>query len=189
MDNLLIFYITAGIVVLILVIIWVWYLINANSFKKNKQNIADLMIDIDDIILNKHNLLNLMIEQTKRSLAIEAKILNEMLEIAVITNSDSVEQKQDISFQLTQSMHMLYEMITEHKDLKTSKVIKEKLDDWIILEESLQSTRKLYNTNVSSFNHKIVAFPSNIIAKIKKYKRIDFFEVDILLTKEEVDSL
>ena len=57
------------------------------------------------------------------------------------------------------------------------------------VEESLQSTRKLYNKNVSNFNHKIVAFPSNIIAKMKKYKRKDFFEADILLTKEEVDSL
>lgn len=34
-------------------------------------------------------------------------------------------------------MYMLYEMIIEYKDLKILKVIKEKLDDWIILEESL----------------------------------------------------
>lgn len=189
MDNLLWLYIVAGTIVLILVIIWVWYLIDANNFKKNKDNIEDLMVDIDEIIMNKHHLLNFMIEQTKRSLTIEAKILNEMLEISVISNTDSVEQKQDISFQLTQSMHMLYEMITDREDLKTSKEIKEKLDEWIILEESLQSTRKLYNKNVSNFNHKIVAFPSNLIAKMKKYKRKDFFEADILLTKEEVDSL
>ncbi len=45
-------------------------------------------------------------------------------------------------------------------------------------EEHLQAARRLYNSNVSLYNQKIVMFPYSIIAGIHGMKKADFYEVN-----------
>lgn len=45
-------------------------------------------------------------------------------------------------------------------------------------EEHLQAARRLYNSNVSLYNQKIVAFPYSIIAGIHGMGKADFYQVD-----------
>lgn len=45
-------------------------------------------------------------------------------------------------------------------------------------EEHLQAARRLYNSNVSLYNQKIVMFPYSIIAGIHGMRKADFYEVD-----------
>ena len=45
-------------------------------------------------------------------------------------------------------------------------------------EEHLQAARRLYNSNVSLYNQKIVMFPYSIVAGIHGMQKADFYEVD-----------
>lgn len=45
-------------------------------------------------------------------------------------------------------------------------------------EEHLQAARRLYNSNVSIYNQKIVMFPYSIIAGMHKMGKADFYQVD-----------
>lgn len=45
-------------------------------------------------------------------------------------------------------------------------------------EEHLQAARRLYNSNVSLYNQKIVMFPYSIIAGIHGMSKADFYQVD-----------
>jgi len=45
-------------------------------------------------------------------------------------------------------------------------------------EDKIQAARRFYNGNVRDFNIKIESFPSNIIAKIFKFKKAEFFEIE-----------
>lgn len=45
-------------------------------------------------------------------------------------------------------------------------------------EEHLQAARRLYNSNVSLYNQKLVMFPYSIIAGIHKMDKADFYQVD-----------
>lgn len=45
-------------------------------------------------------------------------------------------------------------------------------------EEHLQAARRLYNSNVSLYNQKIVMFPFSIIAGIHGMSKAAFYEVD-----------
>ena len=52
----------------------------------------------------------------------------------------------------------------------------------IEVEEHLQASRRIYNSNVSIYNQFLNTFPSNIIGKIRKLKEKPFFEA----TEEQV---
>ena len=45
-------------------------------------------------------------------------------------------------------------------------------------EEHLQASRRLYNSNVSIYNQKLVMFPYSIVAGIHGMNKADFYEVD-----------
>lgn len=45
-------------------------------------------------------------------------------------------------------------------------------------EEHLQAARRLYNSNVSLYNQKIVMFPYIIVAKIHGMNKADFYKID-----------
>lgn len=45
-------------------------------------------------------------------------------------------------------------------------------------EEHLQAARRLYNSNVSLYNQKIVSFPYLIVAKLHGMKKASFYETD-----------
>ena len=51
---------------------------------------------------------------------------------------------------------------------------------------TINGGKKYYNDNLVYYNHLCNAFPSNIIAKIKKYKEKDFLDDEI---KEELKIL
>ena len=51
---------------------------------------------------------------------------------------------------------------------------------------TINGGKKYYNDNLVLYNHLCNAFPSNIIAKIKKYREKDFLDTDI---KEELKIL
>ncbi|MCD6085803.1 LemA family protein, partial [bacterium] len=44
--------------------------------------------------------------------------------------------------------------------------------------DKIQAARRFYNGNVRDFNIKIESFPSNIIAKIFNFKKVEFFEIE-----------
>lgn len=46
------------------------------------------------------------------------------------------------------------------------------------VEEHLQAARRLYNSNISSYNQMIKVFPNNIIANSKGCKEMEFFVAD-----------
>ncbi len=45
-------------------------------------------------------------------------------------------------------------------------------------EEHLQAAKRLFNSNVSLYNQKIVMFPYNIVANLHKMEKIDFYQID-----------
>lgn len=187
MDYLLWLGITLGSLVLFGLIILVWYLVTINIFKQTSKQAKTAMLDIDELIINKHNLLMQMIELVKRHLPDFAKSLAQMQKIPSSLGTDSIALKQDISNQVSKAMKSIYKQLDQQPEVKTDNTIKIALDEWIVMEESLQMARRVYNSSVSSFNRKIVTFPTSVVAKIKKYKRIDFFEADITLSKETED--
>jgi LemA protein len=44
-------------------------------------------------------------------------------------------------------------------------------------EDRIQASRRFYNANVQSYNRRVQAFPSNILARRFRFKEEEFFEI------------
>jgi LemA protein len=97
----------------------------------------------------------------------------------------SMEEKQEFSNQLTRGLNAINVVVEQYPDLKASQNVLNLQDATYEVEENLQASRRVYNSNVSYYNTKVVVFPSNIIANWKKFEKRAFFE-DEALKREDV---
>ena len=65
-----------------------------------------------------------------------------------------------------------------YPELKSSENYKTLQQSIVDVEEHLQASRRLYNSNVSLYNQLLVSFPTSIVAKNKKMTKKEFFEID-----------
>jgi LemA protein len=54
------------------------------------------------------------------------------------------------------------------------------------LEDEIQAARRIYNSNVQSYNTKIQVFPNSIVAGIRSFEAKEFFEVADAADREPV---
>lgn len=178
MENLLWLWITLGSLCFIGIVVVIWYIITKQHFLKLQKNIKDSLTEIDELILKKYNQLLQITELTKSELTEFAKELAQFREIPNFASTDKIDIKQDISNQVSHAMKSILEKLKSHLKLKKDNEVNALVDQWIVTEESLEVSRKVYNRHVSNFNRSVHMFPPSLIASIKKYKRQDFFETE-----------
>ena len=76
---------------------------------------------------------------------------------------------------LTEAMNIITEVKNDHEKLNNKEFneLLKKIDE---LNETLASSKTYYNNNTSKLNQIIRKFPSNIVAKIHRYKIKPFFD-------------
>ena len=57
-------------------------------------------------------------------------------------------------------------------------------DELMNIDNDLNASKKYYNDNVVLFNNLVKCFPSNIVAGLSKYKKMDFFKEEKIETLE-----
>lgn len=86
---------------------------------------------------------------------------------------------------LSQTLKSLFALSENYPDLKASQNFLELQRELRDTEDKIQAARRFYNSNVRDFNIKIETFPSNLIAKIFGFKKMELFE----LQEEKARSL
>jgi LemA protein len=76
--------------------------------------------------------------------------------------------------------------VENYPDLKADKVFINLQNSINEVEAHLQAARRLYNSNVSTLNQRIVTFPTSIVASNIKMARKAFFEAEVA-KRQDVD--
>ena len=69
-------------------------------------------------------------------------------------------------------------IVENYPDLKANTTFIKLMDGVSEVEEHLQAARRLYNSNVSHYNQKLVTFPSSLVGGWKKLTKRAFFEAE-----------
>jgi LemA protein len=78
---------------------------------------------------------------------------------------------------LTGALKSVFAIAEAYPELKANQnflALQTELSD---TENKIQAARRFYNTNVRDMNTKIESFPSNIIAKVFGFKKVEFFDL------------
>ncbi|MDD3187200.1 MAG: LemA family protein [Bacilli bacterium] len=164
-------FLNIAIIIIVVCGILILYTISYNSFQNYIIRINEAENNLDGILRKRFDLLN-------KSISI-IKSFDENKE-NILECVSKIRSKKLTNFELDRQLYEGINELQSYKEeidgLKTNETfIKIEID----LKESeieIEAYRKYYNNIITSYNRKVSSFPTNIVAKISKYKNFPYFE-------------
>jgi len=95
-----------------------------------------------------------------------------------------MKEKAQAENMLTNTLKSLFAVSENYPDLKASVNFLELQRELRDTEDKIQAARRFYNTNVRDLNIKRESFPSNIVAQMFNFKKMDLFELEEAAARE-----
>ena len=165
-----------GAVVLLLII---FVISSYNKLVKQKVNVEEAFATMDVYLKKRFDLIPNLVETVKGY----AKHEKETLEGAIrarnsyVTASTPEEQLKNAG-ELERSLSRLMMLQESYPDLKANTNFMSLQNDLKETEDKISYARQFYNDDVKQYVNKLEMFPSNIIASMFHFEKMNFFEVD-----------
>jgi len=166
------------ILLVVLAILGLWYISTLNGFRRMLIKIDEAESSIDVALTQRFDTLNKMFKLAKGYMKYEKGTLEGIVKLRQPGHSADIKDKEKFANEVSKGIQALNVVVENYPDLKASTNIGKVQDASLEIEENLQASRRLYNSNVSYYNQSIVVFPGNIVANMKQFKKRDFFEAD-----------
>jgi LemA protein len=170
--------ITAGIIALLLVLIY-------NNLVGKKNQVANAFSSVDVLLKKRFDLIPNLIKIVKRYMKHEADVLTQVTEMRTKALSGSMTDAEaiDIDQKVSSALGQIMVAVENYPDLKASENFINLQASLNEVEEQISAARRAYNASVKDYNNALEMFPSNIIANLMRYKTKVFFEIDTLERK------
>lgn len=171
---------TLLIVIVVLVILALIYISMYNGLQKAKVNTEESWSQIDVQLKRRNDLIPNLVETTKgyakhekETLAQVINLRNQLTELP----ADAHAQKMEVSNQLTDTLKSIFALAEAYPDLKANQEFTKLMEELTNTENKIAYSRQLFNSSAANFNQRLLTFPSNIVAKIHHFTKVDYLEV------------
>ncbi|MDO4597284.1 MAG: LemA family protein [Ligilactobacillus agilis] len=171
---------TLLIVIVVLVILALIYISMYNGLQKAKVNTEESWSQIDVQLKRRNDLIPNLVETTKgyakhekETLAQVINLRNQLTELP----ADAHAQKMEVSNQLTDTLKSIFALAEAYPDLKANQEFTKLMEELTNTENKIAYSRQLFNSSAANFNQRLLTFPSNMIAKIHHFTKVDYLEV------------
>ncbi|AEH06235.1 LemA family protein [Methanothermococcus okinawensis] len=180
MTLMLILGVIIGISILILILIIVVYtIIVYNRFKTLKNGAEATLGQIKVALKKRLDMINQLVDSVKSYASFEKETLSKITELrSSVLGAHSASEIQDIEKQSRQLLGNVMVAVENYPDLKTSSSVKELMDAIKDIENEIARHRYTYNNIVQEYNTKIDVIPSNIVANMFNFKKMDYLEFE-----------
>lgn len=168
------------IVVVAVILFIVFYIIGVYNKLVNARNkVNDQFSQIDVQLKRRSDMIPNLVETVKGYAKHEEKTLKEVVEARNKMNTASnINEELEASNQITTALNKLFALSEAYPDLKANENFVSLQKDLKETEDKLSYARSFYNDTVLNYNNLREQFPSNIVASIFGFKKIDFFKAD-----------
>ena len=171
---------TLLIVIVVLVILALIYISMYNGLQKAKVNTEESWSQIDVQLKRRNDLIPNLVETTKgyakhekETLAQVINLRNQLTELP----ADAHAQKMEVSNQLTDTLKSIFALAEAYPDLKANQEFTKLMEELTNTENKIAYSRQLFNSSAANFNQRLPTFPSNMVAKIHHFTKVDYLEV------------
>lgn len=162
-------------IIVIIVLIIIWYIVTSNKLNRSIVKIDEALSGIDVALTKRYDVLTKMIEVVKSYAKHEKETLFEVIKLR---KDMSIKEINDANRVMDENFRKINVVAESYPELKSSENYKTLQQSIVDVEEHLQASRRLYNSNVSLYNQLLVSFPTSIVANNKKMTKKEFFEID-----------
>ena len=168
--------IIVGVIVLILII---YFVATYNGLVGMRNRVRDEWSQIDVELKRRADLIPNLIETVKGYAKHEKTTLDSVVEARNKMNASTTKEEEiEANNMITNALNRLFALSEAYPDLKANENFVSLQADLKDTEDKIALSRRMYNDTVLTLNNKIEMFPSNIVAKMFKFKEEVFFNAE-----------
>ena len=99
----------------------------------------------------------------------------------------TVEATQEAEAKLSGALTDLRAVAEQYPNLRATENFQQLQRNLNEIEDEIQASRRIYNSNVQSYNTKIQIFPNSIVANSGGFTAREFFEIENAAEREPVE--
>jgi LemA protein len=166
--------ILVGLVVLIGVI----YILMRNSIIASRNRADEAWSGIDVQLKRRHDLVPNLVESVKGYATHEQKTFENVTKArSQAMAAEGVQDTAQAESALGAALGQLRVVAEQYPDLRATENFQQLQRQLSELEDEIQASRRIYNSNVQSYNTKIQQFPMSIVAQQGGFTDKEFFEI------------
>ena len=169
------------VIVIIVVLLIALYITVYNSLQKAKVYTDESWSQIDVQLKRRNDLIPNLVETTKGYAKHEKETLENVVQLRnQLTNipSDDHAQTLKVSNQISDALKSIFALSENSPDLKANQNFLKLQEELTNTENKIAYSRQLYNSSAALYDQKLLTFPSNIVAHIHGFKKVDYLQTN-----------
>ena len=166
------------IVLALIVIVVIAFILIRNSMIASRNRVDEAWSGIDVQLKRRHDLVPNLVETVKGYATHEQKVFEQTAQArAEAMKAGTVEATQEAEAKLIGALTDLRAVAEQYPDLRATENFQQLQRDLNEIEDEIQASRRIYNSNVQSYNTKIQIFPNSVVAGMGGFTQREFFEI------------
>ena len=175
------------VVVALIVIVVLSYIGIRNGMISARNRVDEAWSGIDVQLKRRHDLVPNLVETVKGYATHEREVFEKATKArADAMSARGVNETAAAEQQLTGAITDLRAVAENYPQLRATENFQQLSRNLAELEDEIQASRRIYNSNVQSYNTKIQQFPSSIVANQGGFTAREFFEIQDAGDREPV---
>src|SRR3954451_8408803 len=167
------------VVVAIIVIAVLYFIAKRNSIIASRNRVDESWSGIDVQLKRRHDLVPNLVETVKGYAEHESQTFEKTTQArAEAMKAQSVEATAQAEQKLTQALADVKAVAENYPELRATENFQQLSRNLSELEDEIQASRRIYNSNVQAYNTKIQIFPNSVIANAGGFTSREFFEIE-----------
>ena len=168
------------IIAILVVLIVIFYISAYNGLQKAKVNTEEAWSQISVQLKRRNDLIPNLVETVKGYAKHEKETLSKVVELRnQLTQlpADDHEGAMQLSNQITDSLKTIFALSENYPDLKANTNFANLQEELTNTENKIAYSRQLFNSSAAVYNKMLVVFPSNIVANIHHFTKVDYLVI------------
>jgi LemA protein len=173
------------IIVALLLLAGLIYILVRNSLISLNQRVGEAWSGIDVQLKRRHDLVPNLVESVKGYASHESQTFEKVTQArAAAMQASGPAEAGQAEGQLTAALGGLRVVAEQYPELRATENFQQLQRQLSELEDEIQASRRIYNSNVQQFNTRIQQFPASIPAKQMGYTEKQYFEISEATERE-----
>ena len=164
------------IILIIVVLVIAIYITAYNGLQRAKIYTEESWSQIDVQLKRRNDLIPNLVETVKGYAKHESETFEKVVQLRnQLTQipADNHEETLKVSNEITDSLKTIFALSENYPDLKANQNFLKLQEELTNTENKIAYSRQLYNSSAAQYDQRLLTFPSNIVAKIHGFKKVD----------------
>jgi LemA protein len=180
--------VVALIVIGVLLLVGLTFVLVRNSLIASRNRVDEAWSGIDVQLKRRHDLVPNLVETVKGYAQHERETFEKVTQArAAAMQAEGPAQASQAEGMLTQALGGLRVVAEQYPELRATENFQQLSRNLSELEDEIQASRRIYNSNVQAYNTKIQIFPNSVIANAGGFTSREFFEIENAAEREPAE--